>query len=272
MENGKRQFQKHYERYRQVLERLTLMSDIFMRNVLKKPECAEYVLQVIMDNPTLKVTELVIQKDYKNLQGKSAILDCVAQDAKGIQYNIEVQQEKEGATPKRARYHSGLMDMNTLNPGEDFEELPETYVIFITKDDVLRKNLPIYHIRRTIEETKEDFNDQSHIIYVNSGICDDTALGRLMHDFHCRQASQMYSPVLAARVRELKETPEGGDSMCEEMEKIYSEGQAEGREEGRMEGQRNMALSLAKMGISSEKIAKAAGVSVETVEKWILQE
>lgn len=89
-----------------------------------------------------------------------------------------------------------------------------------------------------------------------------------MHDFHCRQASQMYSPVLAARVRELKETPEGGDSMCEEMEKIYSEGQAEGR----MEGQRNMALSLAKMGISSEKIAKAAGVSVETVEKWLLQE
>lgn len=268
MENGERQFQKHYERYRQVLERLTLMSDIFMRNVLKKPECAEYVLQIIMDNPTLKVTELVIQKDYKNLQGKSAILDCVAQDAKGIQYNIEVQQEKEGATPKRARYHSGLMDMNTLNPGEDFEKLPETYVIFITKDDVLRKNLPIYHIRRTIEETKEDFNDQSHIIYVNSGICDDTALGHLMHDFHCRQASQMYSPVLAARVRELKETPEGGDSMCEEMEKIYSEGQAEGR----MEGQRNMALSLAKMGISSEKIAKAAGVSVETVEKWLLQE
>ena len=77
MENGERQFQKHYERYRQVLERLTLMSDIFMRNVLKKPECAEYVLQVIMDNPTLKVTELVIQKDYKNLQGKSAILDCL---------------------------------------------------------------------------------------------------------------------------------------------------------------------------------------------------
>ena len=89
-----------------------------------------------------------------------------------------------------------------------------------------------------------------------------------MHDFHCKQASQMYSPVLAARGRELKETPEGGDSMCEEMEKIYSEGQAEGR----MEGQRNMALSLAKMGISSEKIAKAAGVSVETVEKWLLQE
>lgn len=282
MENGKEQFQKHYERYRQVLERLTLMSDIFMRNVLKKPECAEYVLQVIMDNPTLKVVDLVIQKDYKNLQGRSAILDCVAQDESGRQFNIEVQQENEGASPKRARYHSGLLDMNILNPGEDYEKLPETYVIFITKDDVLKKNLPIYHIRRTIQETNEIFDDHTHIIYVNSKICDDTKLGRLMHDFHCRRASDMHSTVLAQRVRELKETPEGGISMCEEMEKIYSEGRTEGRLEGRMEGrlegrlegrmegQRKMALSLANMGMPSEKIAEAAGVSVELVEGWIV--
>lgn len=282
MENGKEQFQKHYERYRQVLERLTLMSDIFMRNVLEKPECAEYVLQVIMDNPTLKVVDLVIQKDYKNLQGRSAILDCVAQDESGRQFNIEVQQENEGASPKRARYHSGLLDMNILNPGEDYEKLPETYVIFITKDDVLKKNLPIYHIRRTIQETNEIFDDHTHIIYVNSKICDDTKLGRLMHDFHCRRASDMHSTVLAQRVRELKETPEGGISMCEEMEKIYSEGRTEGRLEGRMEGrlegrlegrmegQRKMALSLANMGMPSEKIAEAAGVSVELVEGWIV--
>lgn len=269
MENGKEQFQKHYERYRQVLERLTLMSDIFMRDVLKKPECAEYVLQVIMDNPTLKVVDLVIQKDYKNLQGRSAILDCVAQDESGRQFNIEVQQENEGASPKRARYHSGLLDMNILNPGEDYEKLPETYVIFITKDDVLKKNLPIYHIRRTIQETNEIFDDHTHIIYVNSKICDDTKLGRLMHDFHCRRASDMHSTVLAQRVRELKETPEGGISMCEEMEKIYSEGRTEGRLEGRMEGQRKMALSLANMGMPSEKIAEAAGVSAEMVETWL---
>ena len=281
MENGKEQFQKHYERYRQVLERLTLMSDIFMRDVLKKPECAEYVLQVIMDNPTLKVVDLVIQKDYKNLQGRSAILDCVAQDESGRQFNIEVQQENEGASPKRARYHSGLLDMNILNPGEDYEKLPETYVIFIKKDDVLKKNLPIYHIRRTVQETNEIFDDHTHIIYVNSKICDDTKLGRLMHDFHCRRASDMHSTVLAQRVRELKETPEGGISMCEEMEKIYSEGRTEGRLEGRMEGrlegrlegrmegQRKMALSLANMGMPSEKIAEAAGVSAEMVETWL---
>ena len=56
-------------------------------------------------------------------------MDCVARDSTGKQFDVEIQQDNEGASPKRARYHSGLMDMNTLNPGQDFEELPESYVL-----------------------------------------------------------------------------------------------------------------------------------------------
>lgn len=40
------------------------------------------------------------------------------------------------------------MDMNTLNPGQDFDDLPESYVIFITRDDALGYGLPIYHVDR----------------------------------------------------------------------------------------------------------------------------
>ena len=78
------------------------------------------------------------------------------------------------------------MDMNSLNPGQDFDELPASYVIFIMRDDVLGYGLPIYHIDRTIKEVRENFMDEAHIIYVNSKRQDDTELGRLMHDFHCK--------------------------------------------------------------------------------------
>ena len=77
----------------------------------------------------------VLQKDYKNLQGRSAILDCVVRDADGKQMDVEIQQDNEGASPKRARYHSGLMDMNTLNLGQDFDELLKAMLFFITRDD-----------------------------------------------------------------------------------------------------------------------------------------
>ena len=191
---------KHsYERYKGILKDLTIMSDVFMRNVFKKRECTEYVLQVIMNKKDLKVIDQVLQKDYKNLQGRSAILDCVARDSEGKQFDVEIQQDNEGASPKRARYHSGLMDMNTLNPGQDFDELPESYVIFITRDDILGYDFPIYHIDRHIKEADDSFQDEAHIIYVNSRKQEDTELGRLMHDLHCKNADEMHSPVLAKR-------------------------------------------------------------------------
>ena len=261
-ENG---LEVRYERYKGIIKNFTLMSDIFMRNVFKQRECLEYVLQVIMEKQDLKVIDQIIQKDYKNLQGRSAIMDCVARDSEGKQFDVEIQQDNEGASPKRARYHSGLMDMNTLNPGQDFDELPESYVIFITRDDILGYDFPIYHIDRHIKEADDSFQDEAHIIYVNSRKQEDTELGRLMHDLHCRNADEMHSPVLAKRVHELKDTQKGVELMCHEMEKIYSEGM----ESGELKAKKETALSLAEMGLPVEKIAKAVNHNVNEVQKWI---
>lgn len=263
------ELEARYEKYKNIVKNLTLMSDIFMRNVFKQKECLEYVLQVIMEKPDLRVTDQVIQKDYKNLQGRSAIMDCVARDSNGKQFDVEIQQDNEGASPKRARYHSGLMDMNILNPGQDFDELPESYVIFITRDDVLGYGLPAYHIDRQIKELDKEFQDEAHIIYVNSRKQEDTALGRLMHDLHCKSADEMHSPVLAKRIYELKETQKGVELMCKEMEKIYSEGLESGEKRGELKAKKETVLSLAEMGLPVETIAKAVNLSVSDIQKWL---
>ena len=261
--------ESRYEKYKGIIMNFTLMSDIFMRNVFKKRECLEYVLQVIMEKQDLHVIDQIIQIDYKNLQGRSAVMDCVARDSTGKQFDVEIQQDNEGASPKRARYHSGLMDMNTLNPGQDFEELPESYVIFITRDDILGYGLPIYHIDRQIKELNEAFQDEAHIIYVNSRKQDDTELGRLMHDLHCKKADEMHSPILAKRVYELKETQKGVELMCHEMEKIYSEGMESGEKRGELKAKKETALSMAEEGMNIQKIARLVKVSEKDVQKWI---
>ena len=261
--------ESRYEKYKGIIKNFTLMSDIFMRNVFKKRECLEYVLQVIMEKQDLHVIDQIIQKDYKNLQGRSAVMDCVARDSTGKQFDVEIQQDNEGASPKRARYHNGLMDMNTLNPGQDFEELPESYVIFITRDDILGYGLPIYHIDRQIKELNEAFQDEAHIIYVNSRKQDDTELGRLMHNLHCKKADEMHSPILAKRVYELKETQKGVELMCHEMEKIYSEGMESGEKRGKLKAKKETALSMAEEGMNIQKIARLVKVSEKDVQKWI---
>ncbi|HIZ60891.1 MAG TPA: Rpn family recombination-promoting nuclease/putative transposase [Candidatus Dorea faecipullorum] len=246
------------------------MSDIFMRNVLKKRECTEYILRIIMDREDLEVKEQILQKDYKNLQGRSAILDSVVCDMEEKRYNVEIQQENEGASVKRARYHSSLLDVNELKEGQTFEELPESYVIFIARNDVLGYGLPIYHITKKVEEVREDFRDGAHIIYVNAKIKDkETALGRLMYDLQCRTADEMFSEILAERVRELKETPEGVDSMCREMDEIYNEGIERGLEKGKMEMKQETVLSMANLGMPVEQIAAVVKESIGMVQKWI---
>ncbi len=274
---GKNSLEVRYQRYRGILMELTMMSDVFMRNVLKDRACTEYILRTILEDGGLRVLEQVIQKDYKNLQGRSAILDCVAADSRGRQINIEVQQKTEGASPQRARYHSGLLDMNTLNPGQRFEELPESCVIFITLGDGLGYGCPIYHIKRKISEVNQDFRDGSYIIYVDSKNQEDTPLGRLMHDFHCSLASEMQSGILAKRVRELKETEEGAKTMCEEMDRIFREGrrlgekhgEKRGERRGEMKSKRETAARLAKRGMTVPEIAELVGANTQLVQKWL---
>ena len=159
--------------------------------------------------------------------------------------------------------------MNTLNPGQDFDELPESYVIFITRDDILGYGLPIYHIDRQIKEINKAFQDEAHIIYVNSRKQDDTELGRLMHDLHCKRADEMHSSVLAKRVHELKETQKGVELMCHEMEKIYSEGMESGEKRGELKAKKETALSMAEEGMNIQKIARLVKVSEKDVQKWI---
>ena len=62
-----------------------------------------------------------------------------------------------------------------------------------------------------------------HIIYINSQIKDETELGKLMHDFSCTNADDMYYNILAERVRYFKEDQKGVASMCKAMEDMRKE-------------------------------------------------
>ena len=87
----------------------------------------------------------------------------------------------------------------------------------------MKVGLPIYHIDRTVKETGKLFGDESHIIYVNSKIKDESALGKLMHDFSCTDAKDMRYKILADRVRYFKEDEEGVATMCKAMEEMRKE-------------------------------------------------
>ena len=248
------------------IKEFTLMDDPFMTKVFEDDiECTQLILQIILENDTIKVKKASTQKRLKNLQGRDLQLDILAEKADGTKFNVEVQNESSGAIPQRARYHMSLLDAKSLPKGEYFDKIPENYVIFITKEDVLKGLLPIYHIHRAIDENGSSFADGSHIIYVNAKIHNDTPLGRLMHDFCCKNPDDMHYKKLAEKIRYFKEAKEGLDKMGDVMEKLIAKREKEAIKKTEKEARISFAKEMLANNESIEKIVKYSKLSVKEV-------
>lgn len=165
-----------------------------------------------------------------------------------------MQREDKGASTKRARYNSSVIDTNSLVSGSKFEDLPETFVIFITENDVMGANKPIYHVDRFVRETGQVFDDEAHIIYVNGSYRDNSPLGLLMYDFSCKNPDDMNYKLLADKTRYFKEDEKGVAAMCKIMEDLIDN------------DKRESALRLLKIGkLSNEEIAEGLGLDIEVV-------
>ena len=251
----------------QRIQSLRLLDDDFMNKVFEDKACAEFLLQIILERTDLTVQKVHSQHNLKNLQGRSVRLDILATDEAGRVYNIEVQRSDKGAGAKRARYNSSLIDANITEPGDNYENLNETYVIFITEHDVLKAGRPIYHIDRMIQETNASFGDGSHILYVNAQIKDNTALGQLMHDFACTKSEEMHYPILAKRVRYFKEEQEGVATMSRIFEEIKREAAQEAARKTAREKSIQVARRMLMMGkYSYEEISAISDLTMDEVK------
>ena len=259
------------------IERMRLMDDDFMSKCLENaPECIELMLQIILGKKDLKVIKSQTEYPIKSLQGRGVRFDVFARDSKGREYDIEIQRADKGAEPKRARYNSALMDANALKSSDDFGRLRDTYVIFITENDVMGDGQDAYSYLRIEERSGKRLGDGTHIIYVNGATRSATEIGRLVHDLLCRDAAKMYFDVLRKRVSQFKNSEEGRHYMCEAMERLRSEGKAEGivygEARGKREGKRETMLATAKRLLANGKlmlkeIAECSGLSLAQVKK-----
>jgi hypothetical protein len=239
------------------------MDDIFMTACLKDNiEGVELILQIVLQRQDIKVKSVQTQEVMKNLYGRSACLDVHAVDSTDREFDVEIQRSDAGAGSRRARYHSSLLDTNTLKQSKGFEALPDCYVIFITENDVMKGEQPLYPVERyvTIGDRQVSFGDGSHILYVNGQYRGNDDIGRLMHDFSCTDPDEMNYEVLAGRARYFKQNEGGADSM----RSLWEEDKAEAVQEEL----KKTAVKLIKRGKDTmEEIADITGLPLETVKE-----
>ena len=94
----------------------------------------ELILRIVLGRNDITIKSVRTQEPMKNLQGRSAVLDVHAVDSSDKEFDVEIQRKDAGAGAKRARHNSSLLDAHILKPGDDTEDVPDSYVIFITEN------------------------------------------------------------------------------------------------------------------------------------------
>lgn len=249
-----------------MLANFRLLDDDFMTIVFDRNiEATELLLKVILGRTDLKVLEVTAQREYKSpiTDGRSIELDIYAQDSDGKIYDIEVQRADAGADVHRARFHSSMLDTKMLKANQKFKDIHDSYVIFITENDYMQEDLPMYHVERIVQENQKSFGDGSHIIYVNGNYKNDAdPVGKLMHDFRCTSSVDMFYDELKNTVKHFKETEGGRSQMCKAMEERI--------EKERIEILFQLVKSLMKnMQLSVNQAMKALDVSEEDKERLL---
>lgn len=223
---------KHAE-YAERVKKMNPIDDDFLRKMAEDINFCQEIIQTILEDPHIKVVEVRPQNAIKNLQGRSVILDALCVTEAGEHINVEVQKSDDDNHQKRVRYNAACVTANITDPGSKFENIPTVCVIYITRNDFLKKGKTVYHVDRIIRETGDRLFNGFSEIYVNTCVKDGSLTSELMTIFTEDSAyDDRKFPSTSGRKRYFKENERGVREMCAIMEEIREEGRLEGLEEG----------------------------------------
>ena len=147
---------------------LTIRDAFMFAAVMSDSEICRKVLEMSLGIPISEVhiqTEktMAYHSEYHGVR-----LDVYADDAEKRRFNVKMQVTLQKFLPKRSRYYHDQIDMDALLAGDSYENLPDTYVIFICDFDPFGDGLYRYSTGTYCRETGNLVNDGVETIYLNA--------------------------------------------------------------------------------------------------------
>ena len=146
----------------------TIKDNFMFGAVMQEGDNCKELLELILRR---KLSEVHISQEkgiFYNPDFHGVRLDVYAMDIYGKVYDIEMQVSNDD-TELRARYYHSQMDVELLLKGKDYNELPESYVIFICNYDPLKMGKFVYTIRNRVDEQLDyDYRDGLHTIFLST--------------------------------------------------------------------------------------------------------
>ena len=252
---------------REGIESLRLIDDIFFRVCLKdNPKAAEAIIRVALNMPDAKVESVSIQDESAFPNYRNVRFDLKVRGVDGKLFDVEVQKGNDPDLPRRSRYYLSALTVQSLQPGQEFTEMPDAYVLFICEFDPFGRGMPYYHFAFKDENNEIPHNDGGHIVYLNCSYRGNDPYGTLSKDMTCPDYSKMHDPVLRDTVMRGKIRKREEEAMSDITKQILEVGEERGKKIGAEESKKEIALNLLKKGsMAPAEIAEITGLPLETV-------
>lgn len=233
------------------LKELTIKDNFMFGAVMMDEENCKGLLERVLEIPIERVEvsrekSIVYHPEYKGVR-----LDVYAKDEHQSHYNVEMHVERKAALGKRSRYYQSQMDMELLLSGEDYSELPNTYVIFICDFDPFGEEKYRYVFEMQCKESK------------HTNVKADLAESEEAFD-------DPYVEQLQKFIRKVKRSREMEERFMI-FEEMLKEEREEGREEGRSVLKETLLLCLQSFGDIPDEVLEQiqAQQDMEVLKNWM---
>ena len=243
---------------RKTLQDLTIKDNFLFGAVMSVEENCKGFLEMVLG---FSIAQVVVSKEKSIVyhpEYKGVRLDIYAEDENRTHYNVEMQVKKKTALGKRSRYYHSQMVIEALASGEDYETLPDTFVIFVCDFDPFGEHLYCYTFGNECRENKNaKLDDGSYTIFLSTkGENEEEVPVELVRFLKfatadLEESEEDFQDELVKQFQEtihnIKTDREMGERymIFEEMlREEKQEGRLEGRLEGRIEATREAVFEL----------------------------
>ena len=246
-------------------DNLTLFNDRIFSKAVQNNKFVEELLQVIFNDPQLKVIKCEVQKTFNILDQRGIRLDCLCELQNGERVSVEVEKNDSSSKwddQRRVRYYGAIINVMSLKKKEIYDHLPDVYMVYLTTKDIFKKGKTIYHIERCLKECNEFVDNGYHEIYVNAENYDNSDIAEVMKIMSTKE-------YVNPKFKEISKTKEE-KLMPVEVQKAFEEIRNSDIADGIAIGQLKAIVKLLRQGLISEEVALSnLELSKEELDKKI---
>ena len=227
-------------------EDLTFTDDFMFCKILQDKEICTELIERLLKIKVRDIKFHVSQYAIDHSPDSHGVrFDVYVQDSDRV-FDIEMQTYNRKDIKKRSRYYQSAIDIDYLERGKSYIQLPESYVVFICTEDPLGLGLSSYTVHKKVEENgNSPYNDGTHLFLFNASAYEsenDDDIREFLCYLVTKKPHSDFTEILHKRVSEYKNSDTARTEYMikpiwiQDLEIEHEEALKESRELGIKEG------------------------------------